>query len=190
MLEALARRGSRVERGKIQAALGWSKAHAGIPRRRGRGKRTRTPIHGELRGMLAELNDQLIQGGFRTSGNHPQGVRRRRKRAMMKQWNNLRSPPWVRLWKRQRTLRRARAKVRIGAWNVRAIGAPHAQIGQMVKMRKLVRTWERRRWRAVCLSDVRWPIGEEAENSIGVRAFKGREGWWTIIHCGKVAIAL
>ena len=109
---------------------------------------------------------------------------------MMKQWNNLKSPHWVRLWKRQRTWRRARVKVRIGAWNVRALGAPHAEIDQMVKMRKLVRTWERRRWRAVCLSDVRWPIGEEAENSIVVRAFKGRKGWWTIIHCGKVAIAL
>ena len=156
MQEAFARRGSRVKRRKMLAALGWSKAHKGIFPRRGRGKRARSPIHGERRGKLAELNDHLIRGGFMTRGKQPQGVRRRRKRSIMKRWNNLKSPPWVRPWKRQRTWRRAKVKVRIGTWNVRALGAPHAVIDQMIKMRKLVRTRERRRWRAVRRTTRSW----------------------------------
>ena len=42
----------------------------------------------------------------------------------------------------------------------------------------------------VCLSDVKWKNAADGEFKYGVRQFDGPRGRWTIVHHGKVAVAM
>ena len=76
-------------------------------------------------------------------------------------------------------------------WTTRGLGAPHATVDPHVKLSTLAEIWEERAWSAVGLSDVRWIQDELCYKSgLGVRRFKAKKGWWTIVHHGLVAVAM
>ena len=75
------------------------------------------------------------------------------------------------------------ARAKIGTWNTRGLGAQASGIDQAEKWKILVHTWEARGWSAVLLTDIR--LGPT-----GVREYRTEKETWTIVHHGKVAVAM
>lgn len=72
---------------------------------------------------------------------------------------------------------------KVGIHNVMGLGAPNGQVDQKLKLDCMMEMWEFRNWSAVLLADVKY-TGQ------GVREVTSDAGVWTIVHHGKVAIAL
>ena len=90
---------------------------------------------------------------------------------------------WGKFLKRQRQTRRTHHDIRIGAWNTRRLGAVHGRVDVATKLRHMAEVWQLRKWDAALLQDV--TLGER-----GRMTFSTKKETWTIIHRGKVAIAL
>eukprot|EP00972_Heterocapsa_arctica_P075133 11086137-Heterocapsa_arctica.AAC.1 len=73
--------------------------------------------------------------------------------------------------------------MKIGAWNVRRLGAPNAEMKQEVKLRCILHNAEEREWEAILLSDL-W-YGDE-----GTWEYTTEKQTWTIISKGLVGIAM
>ena len=72
---------------------------------------------------------------------------------------------------------------RVGAHNVQKLGATHSIWCQAAKQRRLFGLWGMRGWNIALISDV-------AYGGQGVREYKHGRRTWTIVHKGKVAIAM
>ena len=92
---------------------------------------------------------------------------------------------WGRARKSEREQREAkeRNKMKIGAWNVRLLGAKGEGTGQYWKWRCMRALWTKRGWKAALLSDVQGK-GKKVEET----------GWgknkWTVVYHQKVAVAM
>ena len=80
---------------------------------------------------------------------------------------------------------RGNRRARVGVWNVRKLGSWKGKglVDEAVKLRSLVDFWGKRKWKAVMLSEVGW-LGR------GVRTIARGGKVWTIVHSGRVAVAL
>ena len=79
----------------------------------------------------------------------------------------------------------AKGRAKIGTWNTRGLGASGGRgiMDPAEKLKGFVKIWEARKWCAVLLTDVCF-------GGTGIREYKSEQETWTIIHHGKVAVAL
>ena len=90
---------------------------------------------------------------------------------------------WGTFLKRHKQTRRTHHDIRIGTWNTRRLGAVHGRVDVATTLRHMAEVWQLRKWDAALLQDV--TLGER-----GRMTFSAKKETWTIIHRGKVAIAL
>jgi hypothetical protein len=111
--------------------------------------------------------------------------KRKRKR---KQRRLKRIQMWIRHQKQQHAATACprphkNSHIKMGTWNVRGLGAPHAVLDPLLKIQVLFQMFEKRSWKVVLLSDIGYGY-------TGCREYQTEHQSWLMIVHGKTAIVL